>query len=221
MNTKIIILCAGEATRWKDYLGTKKHLIEINGETLLKRTTRLLNERGMNDISVITKEYDERYDTEYSNQEVVKIDYEKNADADKFLSSKHLWNKGGRTVILYGDVYFTEEAINTILKFDKKHWTLFAREKASQITGTKWGECFAISFYPEYADVFESKLREIAELKKQGRIRRCGGWEVYRAMVGLNLNKHKVTKNFVEINDFTEDFDFPSDFDSWINNFNK
>lgn len=216
---RVIILCAGEASRWQNYKNTPKHLIEIEGERLLDRTTRLLNEKGINDIIVVTKEYDERYNTEYSRQVPVTIDYEKNADADKFLSSKSLWNTEGRTIVLYGDVYFTEEAINTIVDFEKREWTLFAREKASSYTGTQWGECFAQSFYPEHIEKHEQKLNEIANLKKQGKLKRCGGWEHYRAMTGQeNLNKHTVTTNFVEIDDWTEDFDFPKDLEEWLKN---
>lgn len=45
------------------------------------------------------------------------------------------------------------------------------------------------------------------------------GWEHYRAMTGQeNLNKHTVTTNFVEIDDWTEDFDFPKDLEEWLKN---
>ena len=36
---KYIIMAAGMGTRWNNYLGVPKHLIELNGETLLGRTT--------------------------------------------------------------------------------------------------------------------------------------------------------------------------------------
>jgi hypothetical protein len=36
-------------------------------------------------------------------------------------------------------------------------------------------------------------------------------------MNGSNPNIHAVSSRFVEINDFTEDFDSPRDFDQWIN----
>src|SRR5690606_37023468 len=128
----------------------------------------------------------ERYNTPYSKQTPVKIDYENNADADKFLSSKHLWNKDGRTLVFYGDCYFTEEAMDTIINFEKEEWTLFCRPNASKITGTPWGECFAQSFYPQHIKRHEDKLNEIAHLHKTKQIKRCGGWEHYRAMVDID-----------------------------------
>ena len=42
---RIVILCAGDATRWGGYLGLPKHLVPIHGEPLLHRTVRLLRTR--------------------------------------------------------------------------------------------------------------------------------------------------------------------------------
>lgn len=216
MKTKAIIICAGEATRWANYLNTPKHLIEIEGEKILHRTARLLYERGITDINIVIREPDERYETPFSNTYIAKRDQEKNADADKFLSSKELWNNDGRTLVIYGDCYFTEEAMDTIVNFDKREWTLFCRPNESKITGTPWGECFVQSFYPEHIQKHEEKLHEIAELKKSELIKRCGGWEHYRAMVGIDPKKHRMTTNFVKIDDWTDDFDYPKDFDEWM-----
>lgn len=221
-NCKAIILCAGEASRWGNHLNTPKHLIELEGEKLLHRTIRLLKDRGIDEIYTVVKDITGTYYHPDSVQWVAKIDYENNADADKFLSSKDLWNDKGRTIVLYGDVYFTNEAIDTILSFSDKEWTLFAREGASSITGTPWGECFALSFYPKDHKRMEEMLHYIATLWKTGVIKRCGGWELYRAMTGRRDKKvrhpHTITTNFVEINDFTEDFDRPEDLDMWLKN---
>ena len=222
MKTIAILLCAGEATRWSNYLNSPKHLINIEGERLLDRTTRLIKEAGIDDIYVVTKEYDERYDTNYSKQEVVKVDYEANADADKFLSSKHLWNKEGRTIVFYGDCYFTEEAIRRIVNFKSEEWTLFCRPTASIITGCPYGECFAQSFYPKDLKEHEEMLHYIAQLWKDKVITRCGGWEHYRAMTGRRDKKvrhpHIMTTNYEIIDDFSEDFDTPDDYENWYRN---
>lgn len=216
------MLCAGEASRWNNYLGVKKHLIEIEGERLLDRTIRLLKERGITEIYTVVKDISMSYYNAGAEQWVAKLNYEDNADADKFLSSRELWNTQGRTLILYGDVYFTEEAMDTITTFAAKEWTLFAREGASTITGTPWGECFAISVYPKDHERMENRLHYIATLWKEGTIKRCGGWELYRAMTGREgknvRHPHTITTNFVEINDFTDDFDFGSDLDTWLKN---
>lgn len=215
---RAIIICAGEATRWKNHLGVPKHLITIDGQTLLERTISLLRVRGVTDIHVVSKD-DPRYKIKGSKQYIAKLNYEENVDADKFLSSKELWSRKSRTIVFYGDCYFTKEAMDTIIGYTKREWTLFCRPDASQITGTKWGECFAQSFYPEDIEKHEAMLHYTAELYKSGVITRCGGWEHYRAMTGRTGEKvrrpHTMTTNYVEINDWTDDFDYPEDYDVW------
>jgi len=215
---KAIIIAAGEATRWGNYLNTPKHLIEIDGEPLLHRTVRLLKANGVSQVYVVSKD-DERYQIPGATQYIAQLNYKQNADADKFLSSKALWNRNGRTIVLYGDVYFTEAAIKTIIGYQEKSWTLFCRKRASKLTGTPWGECFAQSFYPEDIPKHEAALHRVAKLYKDKIIDRCGGWEHYRAMVGFPDNKIR-SKLFnghcVEIDDLTDDFDYPEDYDRWI-----
>lgn len=219
MSTKAIILCAGEGSRWNNYLNSPKHLINIEGERLLDRTVRLLVERGIKDIYIVVKEEDLRYSSKDAKNYVANIDYQENADADKFLSSKGLWNKNGRTLVVYGDCYFTEEAMDLIVNNPSQEWTLFCRPSRSKVTGSKWPECFVQSFYPADLESHELALHRIASLYKNKLISRCGGWEHYRAMIGLpdNLVQSSIMKDkFVEINDWTEDFDYPDDYEAWI-----
>lgn len=222
--TRAIIICAGEQKRWQNYLGVPKHLIEVSGETVLARTVRLLKDFGVKDIYIVSKD-DPRYKIEGTNQFVPELNYEENADADKFLSSRSLWNEEGRTIVLYGDVYFTAEAMNKIVNFSGKEWTLFCRPTPSRITGHKWGECFAVSFYKDSHAQMNFQLHRIAQLYKAGKISRCGGWELYRAMVGRPDDQirrpHVMSTNYEVIDDFTEDFDSPEDWESWIANFKK
>lgn len=226
--TRAIIVCAGEGTRWKDYLGVPKHLIEVSsgtlGETIIARTVRLLKMMGVSDIHIVSKD-DDRYKIEGAKQYVASLNPEENADADKFLSSRSLWNDNGRTIVFYGDVFFTAEAMNSIVNTKETRWTLFCRPHASLITGHKWGECFAISFYPDSHNEMDKQLHRIASLWKSRKISRCGGWELYRAMTGRADDKighpHVMTTNYVVIDDFTEDFDTNEDYDLWIANYQK
>ena len=206
---KYLIIAAGKATRWNNYLGVSKHLIEIDGEPLIHRTVRQLNERCI--LPTIVGDYDIPFSAKY----IPNLN-EDNEDADKFLSSMDLWNEDGRTVVLYGDVYFTDEAMDTITEYKSKDWTLFARPYESKFTGCKWGECFAQSFYPKDIEKHYKALLVIRDQFKLGNIKRCGGWEHYRQMEGFNLTEHLVGKRLYEIDDFTEDFDSPEDY----NNFN-
>lgn len=197
---------------------TPKHLLKIEGERILDRTVRLLTDNSIKDVYVVTKDNDARYKTQLSNLYIANLDYENNADADKFLSSKDLWNKSGRTIVIYGDCYFSNRAIHTIASWPHDEWTLFCRPHGSSITGSKYGECFAQSFYPFHISEHEACLHKVAALYKNGTIKRCGGWEHYRAMIGVDpedLNTHVMGGRHVEINDWTEDFDYPDDYVMW------
>lgn len=218
-NTRAILICAGEASRWANYLDTPKHLIEIEGERLLDRTVRLLRERGVQDIHVVVKQISPAYQAEGAEQYVAKLNPE-NKDADKFLSSSELWNPTGRTIVFYGDCYYTEDAMDTILDYSGKDWHLFCRRDASDITGTPWGECFAYVFYSRHFDLFRTKLEYVRDLFKAGTITRCGGWELYRALTGREgrrvLRPHTMTTNWTNIDDWTDDFDYPKDYETWM-----
>ena len=101
---KYIIMAAGKGTRWNNYLGVPKHLIEINGETLLARTTRLLKENGIKDYIITSS--DERY-----KQYGTTIPQTRNdAEIDRFE-----YVNDNEICYLYGDVYYTDEAIKTII----------------------------------------------------------------------------------------------------------
>jgi len=216
INIRAIIIAAGKATRWNDYKKTNKHFIEIDHEPILHRTVRLLRENHVDDIWIIGK--DKQYKTEGSNLYIPKFTKEY-GDADKFLSSRELWSKEGKTLVIYGDVYFTEDAIQQIVHYRHEDWLLFARPFGSRLTGKGCGECFAQTFYPNHLDAHEKALWKLVEYYKEKRLLRIGGWEHYRIMIGLPediIHKQMIGDRFVEINDWTDDFDRPEDFENFI-----
>ena len=72
MKTIAILLCGGEATRWNNYLNSPKHLINIEGERLLDRTTRLIKEAGIDvrlcEIGDAIQETMESFEVEIGNK---------------------------------------------------------------------------------------------------------------------------------------------------------
>lgn len=218
---KAIIIAAGEASRWENHTGTPKHLVQIDNEPILYRTVRLLNEKNITDIHIVGPD-DDRYKVPGSKLFLPKKNKE-NVDADKFLNSEALWNNKGRTVVFYGDVYFTKKAIKRIVNYKGDNWVLFCRFGKSNFTGTPFGECFAQSFYPKDIKRHKMNLLRIAEEYKKGTIKRCGGWEHYRAMCNapLSIEAHKDYGNSIEIDDWTDDFDYPEDYDRFITLWNE
>jgi hypothetical protein len=216
---RAIIIAAGEGLRWGDYLGIPKHLAEVDGEPVLYRTARLLKQNGVSEI-IIVGPTDPRYKLDKVNL-FVPEKHPEYADADKFLSSEILWNTKGRTITLFGDVFFSEEAMTTIVSCDRKIWTVFGRSTGSEFTGTQYGEIFAHSFFPEDIPKHKECLEILVGAVNSKDAKNGSGWEHYKVMQGVrgrDIRRSKIItdNNFVEINDFTEDFDYPDDYDEFI-----
>lgn len=215
--TRVIIIAAGQGTRWADYRGVPKHLVEIEGEILLHRTCGQFLQYST-DVYLVAPD-DDRYRVDgvqlYSPPE------ELTRELDKFYSSLHLWSEQGRTVIVYGDVYFSDEAVETIMT-NQDGWKYFCRSKPSTITGKDCKEIFAIGFSHESKKKIEQAVISLLDAKTA-----TGGWSLFRL---LTLGRHHVapsdrqmfeTGNHVEIDDWTEDFDYPRDLDAWEANRGK
>lgn len=210
MNVITIILAGGAGSRWNNYLEIPKHLVTINDEILLHRTVRQIKDH-CSKIYIVAPDSD-HYKIKGTELYVPTTNIE-----NKFLSSKELWSKTGRTVVLFGDVFYTDQAINTIYSYPCKRWKVFGRYGISRFTKKRYGELFAQSFWPEHLPKHEAALLYIKDLKEKGIIKRAIGWEHYRAMsgaTGAKVSRHVLYEpTFVEINDWTDDFDTPEEYE--------
>lgn len=203
-----IIMAAGEATRWNNHLDVPKHLVDIDGEPLLYRTVRQLLEH-LDDVWVISQA-DPRYSQHPADTWWIEP---RPVDTDKFYSSKPVWGQHD-LLFVYGDCYFTDDAIATITQ-PVNEWTLYCRPDASTLTGKPWGECWAYTIPTRDRPWFEDRLTWLTGLHTLGETDRCGGWELYRAMTGTPIGEHTMTGHHIVIDDWTEDFDYPHDYDTW------
>ncbi len=212
-NPRIIIIAAGDATRWNNYLGVPKHYAIIEGEPVIERTVRLLLERNQDDIWVVSKDYE--IDNVHNWRPKLNP---RNLDADKFLSSIDLWDETKRTLIIYGDVYFTEDAIDQILQNDSDLYRMFCRPKANRKNKYPYGECFAASFHPHDHAFIKYNLKRLIHLYRADVLDRIGGWELTRLMAGVPIGQIHAHKywllNYFVIDDLTNDLDYPADFNA-------
>jgi choline kinase len=190
---KYVIMAAGNGKRWNNYLGVPKHLIKINNETLLERTTRLLKENDVYDF-VITGS-DERY-SQYGEL----IPQTKNdCEIDRFEES--IIND--EVCYLYGDVYYTEKAIKIITNTKTKDIVFFGSED----------EIFAVKI--KNINLFLKHKRKVKELFLENKINRCIGWEIYRSINNIPFDEHIINKKYVKILDGTDDIDYPEDYEKF------
>lgn len=216
---RVIIIAAGDATRWGNYLGVPKHLIEINGETLLERQVRLATERGAEVIIVTRDARNKQYQVPGAKIHTATL-RPSMRDADKFASSVSIWSPNRRTIILYGDCYFTSAAMDQIL--DPREyvdgWHAFARFGASSYTGTPYGENLAHAIDPgEGRYRYLNSLYDLPVLcRPEWFGGRCGGWEQYMNLTtGNPMQPPVLTEHATHIDDWSDDFDFPADYDRW------
>ena len=187
---KYIIMAAGDGKRWKNYMGIPKHLVKINGETLLERTTRLLKE---NNVNYAITGHDMRY-TEYG--DLLPQTYH-DCEVDRFEQFSE------SLCYLYGDVYYSEDAIKTIIETPADDIMFFGSEE----------EIFAVKVND--LPLFYKYKNKVKNLYMQGKINRCIGWEVYRCLNGIPFDRHIITKRYTKILDETDDIDYPEDYEKF------
>ena len=209
---RILILCAGEGSRWNNYTGVPKHRVVVEGEVLIERTVRQFL-KYTDDIVVVAN--DDSYIIPGTTCYIAKKN-ENNEGMDKFLSSQEQWSDT-KTIIVYGDVYFTDEAVELIATNDRQ-WCFFLRKDASEITGKGWREIFGLSFNASFNQELLKNLNDLRPIYKDLKPKFWAeGWTLLAHLLKANkiieIFQHR--HSYVEIDDWTEDFDYPADLDTW------
>lgn len=207
--TTVVIMCAGNGSRWNNYLGVPKQMIEVEEEPLLYRTIRQLKERGVFNIIVTVPKKGH-----FGKLGVDEIEGSSDSEVDKFLNAKEYTN----AIFLWGDCFFTNEAIDTILS-NRKAPMFFGRCYLGGGIAKGWREIFALKANKKF---FE-KAKELRTY--EGKIERCASWELYTFVATNHIPQNKKEcllkdgQYFTIIDDETDDFDYPRDYDRWIKNY--
>lgn len=131
MNTRsAIILAAGMGTRLRPITNTiPKCLIEVNGESILKRVLKSLSNRGIKEVVIVVgylgQKIIDRFGDQYGG---IKLTYIRNTVYDKTNSMYSVWlarkylQKG--TILIEGDVVFEESFIQMMLETNtnRSYW---------------------------------------------------------------------------------------------------
>lgn len=189
-----------ESVKGTEFDGMPKQLLKLDGLniTLLERTVFLLHILGIDDVWITTN------NPELWVPGVSIYPPENNTHClDKLHACKPIWKSP--TAFLYGDVYYTQEAIEKILTIPvKDKFLFFGRMHTSYYSG-------------HYHEIFCKKIEDFDYLEeciqwiKDWEPYYGGGWELYRRMCGVtDLNKirdHIPYDHFISIDDWTDDFD--------------
>jgi len=221
--TRYVILAAGEGTRWGDAQDRPKHFAVLLGEPLIGRVVRQVLERDPGaDVRVAVRSLaDARYKIPGTKRTVAKLNPEL-GNADKLVSTRHAWSKSGRTVILLGDVFYTEEAMDRIVAHPADEWVLFGRPGGSKHSGKRWNENFALAYMPQHHDLIVDAAHRVVALHAAGRVGRLSHSTWFRAAVGLpdgevgtwDVHPERFG-HFEVVDDWTDDIDSPEDWERW------
>lgn len=198
---KYIIMCGGNYNYWK----TPKQLSIINGERLVDRTIRLLKENNVEEIYISSN------NPAFDSCNVPRLINTKNNFDVKKESVEGYWLDAFYPLeepitYLFGDVYFTPEAIKKIVEYKNNRNILFGSKIALNKLHKNWGEPFAY-IVNDYKLFFDG-INNVKELFNQGKIERHPiVWELYRYLHGLDINMHEITDDYEVIDDETIDID--------------
>jgi CTP:molybdopterin cytidylyltransferase MocA len=198
MHTAVIV-AGGEARRWKNYGGVAKHFVEIDGERIIDRT--ICQSSALFDRTVaVVPQYGYVSGVD---REILAPEETRGREPWKILSSKDEWSSV-RTTLLYGDVYFTGSAIKKIAAAEAELAFLMRWDKSNR-TGKPYGEIYAISFA---ASMREQIIAAMEDFTPDLSIPARAGWHL--------LHRLRDVATMVEIDDETEDFDNPKDYERWM-----
>lgn len=213
-----VVIAAGEASRFAS--ATPKHLVSIGGEILLDRTHRLLGLSGVDSVITIVPPGDQRYKN--INLSITNLKERKGQlgmNCHKLLEASLVSNPKKDLLIIYGDVFFSREAMETIVSSGPKEKGIraFCRFGGQKFFGRKYGEIFAFWIPRDKKTEFDNAISQVEKLFVDDVIWRAGGWEICKYLSGLSTQwrykDHPRLKMYFEIDDLTDDIDFIRDFE--------
>lgn len=196
---KIIILCGSNHSQIN---GVPRQLVTINGERVLDRTIRLLREYGANDISITAT------DPDFQGVDAKIINYD---SSGPWINCFYLINEP--VTYIFGDVYFSEEAIRTIVETETEEVEFFASSPPFAVEYFKpWAEPFAFKVFNW--GYFHRCIAQVKNYLSEGRFHRDPiAWETWQVIKGTELNRIDY-HNYTAINDYTTDIDEPLDIEN-------
>ena len=191
---KYIIMADGKGSRWNNYKNIPKHLVEVEGEVLLKRTVRLINKLDPGSEVIITS-HDKRYEFDGSTRYEPKNNV---LEIDRFTYELIEDN----VCFLYGDTYYTEETMEKIINTDTDELLFFGNNKS------------IVAIKVKDSKVFKENINKVKELFLKNKIKNCKGWQVYQSYQNLEFDKKQIGDRFVIVDKKTMDYNTPEEYEN-------
>lgn len=201
---KYIIMCGGNYRSFE----TPKQLMKIHNEPVLERTMRLLRRNGVKDIYISTNNpIFFRYGNilKHENRFIVE-----DGEVKEGMWVDCFYPTAEPVTYLMGDVVYSENAIKKIVETPTDDILFFASSPPFSDDFTKESaEPYAFKVVNQSR--FRACIDKVRELYTMGIFRRHPiAWELWQVIKDTPLNVIEY-KNYIPINDFTCDIDYPED----------
>lgn len=193
---RYVIMANGKGKRWNRYAGITKHHIPIANETILERTVRLVKQEDPAAEIIISSADPSNEVAGATRHTPLKGERE----IDRFCVELIVDD----TCFLYGDTFYTPEAIATIAETPADPLLFFGQEHC--IAGVKVAD----------ASVMLAHLRHLNALIDAGEIPDAKGWTLYHLSQGMPLQGKSVAGGFVFLDDAVMDINSPADYQSFL-----
>lgn len=133
------------------------------------------------------------------------------------VASRPVWATGDRTTILFGDVFYSDEALAAIVACEEPGVWWFRRTARSELTGHRWDEPFGLSFGPGEHDRLFSTAEALSARWRPGQ-RALHSWQLHAALTGHPQLPGSIRSlpNMTVIDDWTDDIDSPAEAVGWL-----
>lgn len=213
---RIIIVSDGVAHRRfaSEIDGVPTPVIEVDGERVLERTVRQCNTYGAAQskygsgvpygVKVVGPRGDARFDVEGASLCHAAPTPELE-DLDVIYRTTPWWRIRPSTlpeadlpriVLIFGHIWFTDDAIRTICTFDTHPWQFFGRKQTIP---------YGLSFRWDHIEAMQTAIAITYFDYTVGKTTQCTAWEMYKHLEGISAADHDVGPHWTEIDDSTDD----------------
>jgi len=245
-NLNIIFACGGNASRWENFLGIPKQLIDTgDGLPLVQRSINQFQSALPGaELYLVTRNDTNEFASIKGVTLIPRKDHIERRIMEEVLEHTAKSLPPGRDILLiYGDVYFSSEAIRRIrnkILVDSSTVALFGRRQQNRLYGNTGGEDFGIYAPRDSWGLILDYHILLKRLYIGNRLYRYGTWEFITLLSALKkaglpgedracLINNNVSQtihamgvvwrekdfdlnHWVDIDDETEDFDFPCEY---------
>ena len=186
----------GHGTRWGGHLGTPKHLLTVDGETLLERIVRQVGTLQPS-AEIIISSSNPRYETAGAERHVP---VRNEIEIDRFVPELITDD----VCFLYGDTYYENSAIETIVDARTEGLHFFGDQRAI-VAVTTTNELLMRQHFARVRDLYLA-----------GAISKCIGWQLYQSYANLPFGPGIIDHHFTVLENLTSGFNTPQDYELFI-----